>query len=196
MSKTNPTVAEKLRACAHGESAMREIGLKSTGNVLDDLCEVFGDSPTYKALYAVADAIDAEEAEIRDFCERVERAAEDREELDLFGQAYMPLPLDADGVPIRVGDEMQFDNGDTFCVCGINATTLYCATTDGRVEWTRAEDKHHKPTVEDLLEEYRRKYDKLIHEQLNGRIKYAAMEAKIEALTDMYASKLQLKEAE
>lgn len=55
----------------------------------------------------LADEIEAEAAEMKAFCERVEKAAKAREELEVFGTAYMPLPLDADGVPIRVGDVLK-----------------------------------------------------------------------------------------
>ena len=41
------------------------------------------------------------------FCERVEKAAKAREELEVFGTAYMPLPLDAWGEPIRPDDLMS-----------------------------------------------------------------------------------------
>ena len=73
----------------------------------------------------------------------------------------VPLPLDADGEPIHVGDVMEWMAGGTFEVVGIgNGGTLYYLDTydDGTVgvEWTAAGDKrhHHAPTVEDVLREF------------------------------------------
>ena len=64
------------------------------------------------------------------------------------------LPLDADGVPIRIGDVMEWPDGDDepFEVVGIgeNGTLFYMY--DGSCEWTNAMYKrHHVPTVEDLI---------------------------------------------
>lgn len=64
------------------------------------------------------------------------------------------LPLDADGVPIRIGDVMEWPDGDDepFEVVGIgeNGTLFYMY--DGSCEWTNAMYKrHHAPTVEDLV---------------------------------------------
>ena len=78
--------------------------------------------------------------------------------------AYVKLPLDADGVPIHVGDVMEADNGTTFEVehislypwgwrCdgeGKDRSGVTCtahAIPDGCRH-------HHAPTVEDLLREY------------------------------------------
>ena len=72
----------------------------------------------------------------------------------------VPLPLDADGVPIHVGDVMEWSDGETFEVVGIGDTgTLYYLETrdDGTVgiEWTSTECKRHNaPTVEDVLREF------------------------------------------
>lgn len=59
---------------------------------------------------------------------------------------YMMLPKDADGVPIHVGDVMEWVTGETFEVVGIgDGGTLYYVE-DGQVEWTNAERKrHHVP---------------------------------------------------
>ena len=64
------------------------------------------------------------------------------------------LPLDADGLPIRIGDVMEWPDGDDepFEVVGIgeNGTLFYMY--DGSCEWTNAMYKrHHAPTVEDLI---------------------------------------------
>ena len=97
-----------------------------------------------------------------EFADRLCRAAERREDVTLWGVDYTPLPEDADGVPIHVGDVMEWMAGGTFEVVGIgNGCTLYYLDTydDGTVgvEWTATGDKRHHPhapTVEDLLREY------------------------------------------
>ena len=66
--------------------------------------------------------------------------------------------MDADGVPIHVGDVMEwrYDNGE-FEVIGIGGNTLFYIDKDsGECEWTAAGDKHHHhaPTVEDVLREF------------------------------------------
>ena len=103
------------------------------------------------------DEIEAEIAETEAFCKRVEEAARNNDELDVFGVAYIPLPVDADGVPIRVGDRVK----DT-CVVGHEWDVL--AVT--RDYWVSPDGSKHKPgqfvhaktrTLEDVLEEY---YDK------------------------------------
>lgn len=93
-----------------------------------------------------------------DFDQRLEACADKREDVTLFGVDYTPLPVDADGVPIHVGDVMdwQYGNGE-FRVNGIGGNTLFYIDKDsGECEWTAAGDKrhHHAPTVEDVLREF------------------------------------------
>ena len=69
------------------------------------------------------------------------------------------LPLDADGLPIRIGDVMEWPDGDDepFEVVGIgeNGTLFYMY--DSSCEWTKAKNKvHHVPTVEDVLRDFAR----------------------------------------
>lgn len=59
----------------------------------------------------------------------------------------MTLPRDYDGVPIRVGDVMEFIDGAPFDVIGIGEHTLYYYDEeDEAVHWTRSSSKchHHK----------------------------------------------------
>lgn len=65
--------------------------MESIERLRDELriCETCGARPTIAAMSAYADAIEQELAE-----------------------QYVALPLDADGVPIHVGDEVTFTNGD------------------------------------------------------------------------------------
>lgn len=73
---------------------------------------------------------------------------------ELAEMGLMRLPLDANGVPVRVGDVMEWADGDTFEVVGIGGETLFYAENDS-VDWTRVKGKrhHHEPTVEDVLRE-------------------------------------------
>lgn len=66
-------------------------------------------------------------------------------------------PLGADGLPINIGDVMEWPDGDDepFEVVGIgeNGTLFYMY--DDSCEWTNAKNKvHHVPTVEDVLRDF------------------------------------------
>ena len=79
------------------------------------------------------------------------------------------LPKDADGVPIRVGDEVEFFNGNHDYV------RLLALRESGwsvnSLEWNPASLRHHhEPTVEDVLEELLREYDRDDSELTNGEI--------------------------
>lgn len=68
---------------------------------------------------------------------------------------WMRLPVDADGVPIRVGDVMEWDNG-TFTVHELKVTEDSWTTWDEQHGYTVHVDvcHHHAPTVEDVLREF------------------------------------------
>lgn len=82
--------------------------------------------------------------------------------LDEIETRYMRLPVDADGVPIRPGDEMQFGTDATVRVDSIGTSRCYC----GDFGWfgsnggfygrgTLRSCRHVKPdTVESLLEKF------------------------------------------
>ena len=103
------------------------------------------------------DRVDAEHERTVGFCKRLEDAAAKREDVEIFGVEYTALPLDADGVPIRVGDVMEWPYGNgEFIVEGIGGNTLFYIDKDSNeCEWTAAGDKRHRhePTVEDVLRE-------------------------------------------
>lgn len=102
------------------------------------------------------DAIEREVKGMRDFCERLDDAATKREDVTLWGVDYMPYPLDAEGIPIHVGDVMEWPDCSTAEVVGIgNDTFFYVEEGDDAAEWSCANDKlhHHAPTVEDVLRE-------------------------------------------
>lgn len=72
---------------------------------------------------------------------------------------WVKLPVDADGVPIHVGDVMEWPTtGETFEVVGIGDGTVFYVDggCDECADWTGASTKrhHHAPTVEDVLREF------------------------------------------
>lgn len=98
----------------------------------------------------------------------------------------VPLPLDADGVPIHVGDVME----NIVCppvhreVTGVGVECFY-GWDDGNGRYSQFDANccrhHHAPTVEDVLREFAKRWDDPAH--------YAKGE-----LVEEYAEKLQLKE--
>jgi len=132
----------------------------------------------------LCDAIDAIHANL-------ERENESlRRELDrVVGEhdGWVELPKDADGVPIRVGDVMEWPTTyETFEVVGIGDGTLfYIEDGSEQADWTGASTKrhHHAPTVEDVLREFA---EKITDSQIPGiRPTYE------EAIAE-YAAKLRL----
>lgn len=91
-----------------------------------------------------------------DFDQRLEACVDKREDVTLFGVDYTPLPVDADGVPIHVGDVMD----------GYSKTIEVVELRIGRSGWVlisrdgngyadcAAFTHHHAPTVEDVLREF------------------------------------------
>lgn len=96
------------------------------------------------------DEIEREIAETEAFCRRVEEAARNNDELDVFGVVYTPLPTDADGVPIRVGDAITLPNGRRDDVRFI--TIRKHDTVFNERGWVPSQCTHSKPrTLEDVL---------------------------------------------
>lgn len=150
---------------------------------------------TRAVLAGYVDEIEREVEELRDrdyrngredakgaveFADRLKAAVDKREDVTLFGVDYTPLPLDADGMPIHVGDVMEWPDGKTFEVVGIGDGTLYYLETldDGTVgiEWTSTECKRHNaPTVEDVLEEFVARWMETHHDDIPAlKAEYAA----------------------
>ena len=104
------------------------------------------------------------------FVERIRAAAEDREDVTLFGTDYLAYPLDADGEPIHVGDVMEWPTtGETFEVVGIGDGTLFYVEDGSEcADWTGATTKrhHHAPTVEDVLREFAAGMDEIASEYI------------------------------
>ena len=129
----------------------------------ESFIDAFGDVPTdlagdYSQLYIFhAEDFGA-------WCRRV-RDAHEREVDALRGETYLDavsdsvlakhglvrLPVDADGVPVHVGDMMEWcDSGETLTVDGIGRDVLFYIDGEN-AEWTAARNKrhHHEPTVEE-----------------------------------------------
>ena len=138
----------------------------------------------------LCDAIDAIHAGLeRDYATACRvNEQQDLEYIDL-AKRYdntITLPLDADGVPVRIGDVMEWPDGDDepFEVVGIgeNGTLFYMY--DDSCEWTNAMYKrHHVPTVEDVLREMLDAWGELPSNATN------------EAIIAEYAAKLKLADA-
>jgi len=78
------------------------------------------------------------------------------DEIESEVEDMVPLPVDADGVPIHVGDVMEWDNG-TFTVHELKVTEDGWTTWDEQHGYTVHADEcrhHHAPTVEDVLREF------------------------------------------
>ena len=137
---------------------------------------------TRAVLAGYVDEIEREVEELRDrdyrngredakgaveFADRLCRASERREDVTLWGVDYTPLPVDADGVPIHVGETVT-------CVLPFGGESEPFVVDrmelgrdgDGDV-WSVALDRptscweqplllrhHHAPTVEDVLREF------------------------------------------
>ena len=74
-------------------------------------------------------------------------------------ERYMELPLDADGVPIRVGDVMEFSAFEiekpvTRMVDGIGQGVFFawCGERGYQQHEAKRYRHHHEPTVEDVLQ--------------------------------------------
>lgn len=106
------------------------------------------------------DALKNENEEMRDFNYRVREAVRRHEDLTLWGTDFTELPVDADGVPIHVGDKLVWTDGGTerITVAGIGRAdrNLLFYLIDGGAEWTAAGNKrhYHEPTVADVLREF------------------------------------------
>lgn len=108
----------------------------------------------------IADRIDAEH-------ERVLRETGEEIVADVRRE-WMPLPVDAEGAPVRIGDVMEWVDGDTFEVVGIGDGVLYYVEDGGALaNWALAESKiHHAPTVEDVLEEFVARWMETHHDDI------------------------------
>lgn len=108
------------------------------------------------------------------------------------------LPLDADDVPIRIGDVMEWPDGDDepFEVVGIgeNGTLFYMY--DDSCEWTNAKNKvHHAPTVEEVLREFSEKMNENLGMYTGEVIDAGEWRKADERTIAEYAAKLKMADA-
>lgn len=93
-------------------------------------------------------------AEVMAFVDRLTNAAARREEVTILGVDYTALPLDADGVPIHVGDWIASEWDTKAKVAAVTSDEVYWWESDG-CHWCHAYTvrHYHKPTVMDVLDE-------------------------------------------
>lgn len=110
---------------------------------------------------AIHKALEDANAEMQEFCNRLEDATKKHEDVTLWGTDYVALPLDADGVPVHVGDKMVwcslYGNREIVrIVTGISNIDFFAYDADRHetVRCVSADYRHyHKPTVMDVLDE-------------------------------------------
>ena len=107
-------------------------------------------SPTRYAITSLADEIDqALEDEL------AKERARTENEYETLRDGWVRLPLDADGVPINVGDVMH-GYGETFTVHHLALRDEGWAVSNGHGRYYSCMESlahHHAPTVEDVLRE-------------------------------------------
>lgn len=101
---------------------------------------------------------------------------------ELAEHGWIRLPVDADGVPIRVGDWITGKWDAKAKVVAVTSDEVYWWEPDG-CHWCHASEvrHYHEPTVEDVLREFAKCWDDPAH--------YAKGE-----LVEAFAAKLQLRE--
>lgn len=107
-------------------------------------------------------------------------------------------PLGADGLPINIGDVMEWPDGDDepFEVVGIgeNGTLFYMY--DDSCEWTNAMYKrHHVPTVEEVLREFSEKMNENLGMYTGEAIDADEWRKADERTIAEYAAKLKMADA-
>ena len=137
---------------------------------------------TRAVLAGYVDEIEREVEELRDrdyrngmedakgaveFADRLKACADNREDVTLWGVDYTAMPVDADGVPIHVGDVMdeQLPFGGYAAPAPVD--TMELSRGAGGYGWMVRLDSesgafinpkllrhHHAPTVEDVLREF------------------------------------------
>lgn len=160
---------------------------------LTDLCD---------NIDAIHKALEDEYAEMRTFVESLDDAAKKHEDVDLWGTRYMALPLDADGVPICIGDVMKGEKvgggfGEPFEVVGYIMSNGELEPMDEhKLPRKRKYLHHHEPTVADLLREFAQAMaensDMYVSEAIDADEREAADEEAIER----FAKRLQLAEVD
>ena len=141
MSET-PTVNERWM---NGERTEEGAAMGITGELRDWSMDAFAawiiSRVELDALHSIADRIEA--AHERALADAALDAAPTEAQLSELG--WVELPVDADGVPIHVGDRMALEDGEEFDVIGISDSTLFYVDDDfaDAAAWTQACNKHH-----------------------------------------------------
>lgn len=134
----------------------------------DPLLGVVSQGQHAETINAIADAIETEYQKAEDewkakdgqtwlkgYAECHAELMEGNETLasDLERCGWVRLPKDADGVPLRVGDEIEYPNGARDTVRFATISPIGWAVND-RGWVPEAVRHHHPPTVEDVLKEF------------------------------------------
>ena len=109
---------------------------------------------------ALHKSLEDENAEMRDFCERVEQAAQAREDLTLWGARYIAGPVDSQGVPITFDTPIERWGMLEVISYNMHDKCWYVTGHDITAPTLSAEEctvvLPPKPTVEDVLREFTR----------------------------------------
>lgn len=107
-----------------------------------------------KDLLDIADRIDAEHGKVLHEAIRNALANGEKRGLRQIADTHMPLPVDADGVPIRIGDELEPTDecGMRATVNGINLTDDGCWVFTGVIGRRPHKCRHVKPDTPDSWE--------------------------------------------
>ena len=99
-------------------------------------------TPVPNVINAIADSIDKQHAEERD--KAYAEGVYDGIDADKNTMGYIKLPVDDDGVPIRIGDTMEWLDGSTAEVIGVgNGVFFYKDDESDGADWSSSENKHH-----------------------------------------------------
>lgn len=134
------------------------------------------------------------------FVERLTDAAERRDEVTILGVDYAALLLDADDVPIHVGDMMDTDCFGTVEVEGfIHSAIAFYIYEDQQARLCTSPAKqchHHEPAVADLLREFAESIGGHSAMYTSGAINADERQEADERAIEHYAKRLQLAEVD
>ena len=108
-------------------------------------------------IIGIADRIDQQHEECAGFCRRLEDAASKGEEATLFGTDYVPLPKDADGETIHLGDELEEGKVARIVLTDSDwepSVYVYKLPNVMHEYFCNEISHYHEPTVEDVLREF------------------------------------------
>lgn len=128
----------------------------------------------------IADRIDAEaddnerfRRDVEPFCDRLREAAAERADVTIYGVDYVALPVDADGLPIHIGDKL-YGYGETTVVKGLTlGDDGWSMTCENGLWFDFTAFTHHKPTVEDVLREFICDHEEGVRDEVDLIAEYA-----------------------